>query len=395
MTKEFKNQFFATRDYILSEIRENSYNWNKFINYWSNILDDYSVDNILNLYSYNSSGRTFKTFDDWNSEEIDRRIKPKSKGIPIILNERKSYVFDIRQTYGKEYNIWHYSHYVDKPILDYYQDQVEITNDNDKSINENFYNVFYELSLKRIMNNYFTMDADEVEFIAKTMTSLFLAKSNFNIYNLPSVYEMLDDMETDDILKCMQIANKETAIIYKDFIEKADSLETVQNYIQTKVLFQYKEDEFFNNEEKETFLSGIETTTPFNLKVLTNLYDSYINRYEMSFKKQKPKVEKELEKHYQKVEKDNSNVEEEIVEEVPEIKYNTNVISSTEQLSLFTPREEELASKICDIFNSFDTKYQNTFEVHNVELQKWEHIKSKKKELNYFTYKSVSRRFWR
>lgn len=40
-----------------------------------------------------------------------------------------------------------------------------------------------------------------------------------------------------------------------------------------------------------------------------------------------------------------------------------------EQMSLFAPREEELANKICDIFNSFDTKYQNTFEVHNVELQ--------------------------
>lgn len=50
-------------------------------------------------------------------------------------------------------------------------------------------------------------------------------------------------------------------------------------------------------------------------------------------------------------------------------------------MSLFTPREEELASKICDIFNSFDTKYQNTFEVRNVELQRWDHINSKKRNL--------------
>ena len=31
MNKEFQNQFFATRDDTLNEVRENQYNWNKFI----------------------------------------------------------------------------------------------------------------------------------------------------------------------------------------------------------------------------------------------------------------------------------------------------------------------------------------------------------------------------
>ena len=42
-------------------------------------------------------------------------------------------------------------------------------------------------------------------------------------------------------------------------------------------------------------------------------------------------------------------------EELFNQKKDENIITS-EQMSLFTPREEELASKICDIFNSFDTK---------------------------------------
>ena len=100
MNKEFENDFFNIRDETLKDIQGNSYAWNRFIIYWSKILDDYSIDNVLNLYSYNSSGRVFKTFDDWNSEEIGRRIKPKSRGIPIIVNDAKIYVFDIRQTYG-------------------------------------------------------------------------------------------------------------------------------------------------------------------------------------------------------------------------------------------------------------------------------------------------------
>ena len=112
MNKEFVNDFFNIRDETLKDIQDNSYNWNRFIIYWSKILDDYSIDNVLNLYSYNSSGRVFKTFDDWNSEEIGRRIKPKSRGIPIIVNDAKIYVFDIRQTYGKEYRTWNYNHYI-------------------------------------------------------------------------------------------------------------------------------------------------------------------------------------------------------------------------------------------------------------------------------------------
>ena len=201
MNNDFFGEFLAIRDETLKNIQLDNNSWNKFITYWSKILDKYSVDNVLNLYTYNSSGRTFMTFDEWNSEEIGRRIKPKSKGIPIIINNWKGYVFDIKQTYGKEYRIWNYNHFVDKSLLEYYQDNAGISNDDNKSLYENFYDTFYEISIKQIMNNYMTMSADEVEFVAKTMTSLFLAKANFNIYNLPNSYELLEEMDSDDILK--------------------------------------------------------------------------------------------------------------------------------------------------------------------------------------------------
>ena len=376
MNNDFFGEFLTIRDETLKNVQLDNNSWNKFITYWSKILDKYSVDNVLNLYNYNSSGRTFMTFDEWNSEEIGRRIKPKSKGIPIIINNWKGYVFDIKQTYGKDYRVWNYNHFVDKSVLEYYQDKVDITNDDNKSLYENFYDTFYELSIKQIMNDYTTMTADEVEFVAKTMTSLFLSKANFNIYNLPSSYELFDEIvDTDDIFKCMQIANKETAILYNDFMEKATSLENIQNYIQTNVLFQFKDNKLLNNEEKQNFLSGIEVNTPFDNEILEKIYDNYVNRYEHTFKK---KIDKNLE-----IEK----------EEIPQIEEIKETISdnkdSVEQMSLFAPREEELANKICDIFNSFDTKYQNTFEITNVELQAWEHISSNKRNLTILLKSSL------
>ena len=54
-----------------------------------------------------------------------------------------------------------------------------------------------------------------------------------------------------------------------------------------------------------------------------------------------------------------------------------------EQLSLFTTREQELADVIVDMFNkcSKDTIWENSFSSTNIELKKWDHIKSNKRNL--------------
>ena len=61
-----------------------------------------------------------------------------------------------------------------------------------------------------------------------------------------------------------------------------------------------------------------------------------------------------------------------------------NIVSTTNnssQLSLFIPKEQELADRIVDEFNALDTKYKGTFYVSSIELEKWDHIKSKKRNL--------------
>ena len=369
MSKDFLNEFISTRDDTLAEIKTSSYNWNKFIAYWANILDRYSIDNVLNLYSYNSNGKTFMTFDEWNSEQIARRIKPKSKGIPILVDNKKIYVFDIKQTYGRDYNKWNYSHYIDNAILKYYQTELDVKNDNSKNFNEKFYDVIYKKSFLKIVDNYKDTTAEEVEFIAKTMTSLFLSKSNFNIYTLPNVYKELNLMENEDILKCMQISNRETTILYNDFKSKANDLENIQNYIQTRILFLLKENGRIEEKTKQDIISVVDNNSIFNYEILENIYDNYYNKYEKSFsKKNEPFKQKNIDEN-------KLVIDETLIEEQTSDNFN-------EQLSLFIPREKELANKICDIFNSFDTKYKNTFEVHNVELQRWEHIKSKKRNLS-------------
>ncbi len=55
---------------------------------------------------------------------------------------------------------------------------------------------------------------------------------------------------------------------------------------------------------------------------------------------------------------------------------------SSSQLSLFLSREQELADTFNDLFNSFDTKWKDTFYIKDIELKKWNHIKSKKRNLS-------------
>ena len=372
MNKKFEEDFIETRDESLNNALDNKINWNKFLNYWSKILDSYSVDNILNLYSYNSYGKIFHTFDEWNNDEIDRRIKPKSKGIPILIDDKKVYVFDIKQTYGKEYNQWNYNHLIDLETLSYYQDKYQVLNDSEININDNFYNVFYEISKSQLNNDYFSLNNNEVEFIANTMTSLFLSKINFNIYNYDHSFEYTKELDEDDILKCMQVVNKETAIIYKDFMKNAIALERIHSNIKDTIIQQYKDNEFMPNSDREGYLQTIEKNTGYDYDLIDGIYNNLLSKYSYI----KPKklymrfnTEKEVEQF----------VDDKVEVEEKEPKQYKN--SDNEQLSLFESREETLANKICDIFNSFDTKYRNTFSVRKVELQRWEHISSKKRNL--------------
>lgn len=419
MQKEFIADFFKTRDDILSDIRHNIFSWNKFIIFWSKILDNYSVDNIFNLFSYNPNGTIFYTFDDWNSDNIGRRIKPKSKGIPILINEQKTYVFDIKQTYGRDYKKWNYYHSIDNELLLYYQFKNNISNNNNISVTENFYNTFKEISINSISNNYNNLKDGEVEFISRMMTSLFLFKINFNIYNLPNSYDSNKNMSDEDILKCMQIANKETSIIYNDFILNVERLSKVQEEFKKLIIEQHKFNKYISNSDIENMLTYISANTGYNYELLSNIYQNIFNKYLYINKNKnsgKLNFSKELQKEHSLNDIDNKDATtfdddqelnndefDELEDEHFDNMYGLNVdledeyefenantkVYESEQLSLFTSRENELASKICDIFNSFDTKYQNTFKIHNVELQRWEHIKSKKRNLSIILSSSL------
>ena len=355
MNNDFNKEFIKIRNNVLFDVIKDKSNWDNFLIYWSNLFENYSVDSILNFYFYNSTGTTFFTFDEWNSENIGRRIKPKSKGIPINYNGYKVYFFDIKQTYGKEFKKWKYNHYVDQEILDYYEHIID-KGEKKKSIDKDFYELFNSIIKNNVESNY-NLDKSEVEFVVETMTSLFLYKTNFNIHELSKSFDKIIDLPSEEVLKCMQIVNKETTTIYREFQLLVSNLSNVKDEIKEIVLSNNKIDNYDYELDKE-YLIEISERNDLNTKLVNDIYNSFLNKY----------------KHI------NFSFQNNVVSENVKMPIKEDNID-TKQLSLFEPREETLASKICDIFNSFDTKYRNTFEIANVELQRWEHISSKKRNL--------------
>ncbi len=362
MNEKFKKEYLNIRDDTIIDVLENEYNWNNFINYWSNQIEKYSVDNILNLYSYNPYGKTFLTFDEWNSDIVDRRIKPKSKGIPILKDGYKVYVFDIKQTYGKDFNLWKYNHLINDSLLAYFK--------NEYNINENisFYEMFKILSKDKINNNYNNIDAKGVELITSTMSLLLLSKLNFNNYNeCKETFSLTSNYEKNDFLMYLQIINKEVFDVFETVKDRAIKIDKVQDKLRNIVLEEYKNNNFISNIDLQNILELTEHESGLKYEDIKNIYDGLIVKYSYINKKQISLTEKIITKK----------------EDDIQIESHSNKKISTEkgQLSLFTPEYEELANKICNIFNSFDTKYKNSFVIDNVELEKWEHISSKKRNL--------------
>lgn len=73
-----------------------------------------------------------------------------------------------------------------------------------------------------------------------------------------------------------------------------------------------------------------------------------------------------------------------VIKEKAPTEKNVNTITPNEvnQLSLFASREQELAERLLDILNSFDTKWKGNLELSSVEVKKWDHVKSKKRNLS-------------
>lgn len=115
--EEIKTSVPMLKSYIVSGIVP----YKKFLNVCSNTYG-YSFENQLMIFKYKPYASFCATFDDW-TKLYDRHINNRSKGIPILINEKLEYVFDVTNTTKR------YPHQNDEP------DRWQLTADNIGEVN--------------------------------------------------------------------------------------------------------------------------------------------------------------------------------------------------------------------------------------------------------------------
>lgn len=387
MNQKFLDEYSLTVNETLEDVIKEE-NWSDFLVFWGNLTENYSIENILNLFSYNPHGSVFYTFDEWNNSTIDRRIKRSSKGIPILKNGFKTYVFDIKQTYQpktstQSFMLWYNHHKVDNLLIDYYENITDYKTPSNDSNTFRLYFLFLNQYKKHIANNY-QLNSKESEFVYSSLAELLIVKCNFKLSNIPIFsHRIIRDLSQDSLMKCMQIINKEAFSLFNEVKDNINDLEFIYKNLRpllknedTQLLFKNK-------------LEELELNTKIDIEFINQLWNNLTSVSSSQIKKTEKLIDIVEQENIdtQALENDDNTsrkIEEsndEIVSNLEKVEYFSNK-DEMGQLSLFESSEDILSRKICEIFNGFETIYQNTFEIESIELKRWEHIKSKEKNLS-------------
>ena len=247
--EEFLKDYNTKLQDLLFNLKQDSKSFNNFLNFWADNLGNQSFNNLMMLFSYRPNGRIFATFDEWNSDKINRRIKPKSKGIPILKNDRVIHVFELSQTYGKKYSIWSNNREHDRQLVESYN---KIYNKN--TVDLEIYSIIQNAITKNLIDDYYDLSDDDIKVISHGVATIVCmrAKYKVSVENKNFLYSLSFNMPNKQILKCYQIINRESinqySVLYSALIDfiKNDTIKVKNNQINNNKLSDDNVDKYVN-----------------------------------------------------------------------------------------------------------------------------------------------------
>lgn len=179
--EDFNKTIKLGKHKIISDVSQ----WQKWLEFAANTYK-YDMDNSISVYIQKPDAFMIADFKTWNN--LGRRIHRGQKGSYIKLNNTINYVFDIKQTYGKELDRWHVGDVYG--LTEYTNAKYDLNN---KSFDE------YLSS----MMSYLTKDEQNVEALylsAKYMVSRRLGvASNFD--TLIQSYDLISNADKEILLE--------------------------------------------------------------------------------------------------------------------------------------------------------------------------------------------------
>lgn len=301
MSSKFEEEYELMRDETLNNISNDKNEWYKFLNFWSNNVVQYSINNLLNIYSANPTGTIFATYEEWNSPSISRMIKPKHTGIAIKKDGNKVHVFELSQTYGKSFYLWKYNHQVDEELINYYSRPIRVDNSS-----KSLHTILLSKTGTYINNQYEdSLTKDEKDFINDTISNIIMAKLHFNITDTyEETYNKLNSFDFNNKLKCLHLINREATNMYNEIKKDISNLSLAKDKISKLVVDEY-EKEPLTNSDLQSVLEVYEIDSGIDYEYIKTIYDnvkeSYRDFYEI-------KPEEEITEEYEIITEEEKNL---------------------------------------------------------------------------------------
>ena len=240
---------------VIRNIIENQNNFNNYIKYASNLYKQ-DLDTVFTLFDNDPKGTYYGTFENWNG--IERRIKKGEHGILTYKNNRKVYLFDIRQTYGKSITMWKYDNLktenVIKGLYNHYGINEEVPVNKNKVL---FFRAVYKIAENELKKQNYDLNYNDEGIIANLTAQLVLTKCNYNVQSYSSL-QMMYSTSVDDLSYLFDISHQ----LFQDIMPQVIRIEKVAEKVKPKEVEkdkenskeQYVQASLFNfEEEKEEY----------------------------------------------------------------------------------------------------------------------------------------------
>lgn len=175
---------------VLADAMSSSGEWEAFLRFWSRQYK-YSFSNVLEIYEKDQAGTAFATIKQWNN--LGRLVNAGTKGIPIIKNDLRQHVFDIRNTFGNDVTIWHFDHGREEAAADLLVEALGIALPETETGTDRIYMALSAFAMERLPNvtgmENQPYSIDEILFMKDTAIELTLQRCGYPpfIYGNPEV----------------------------------------------------------------------------------------------------------------------------------------------------------------------------------------------------------------
>ncbi len=230
---------------IVAQVIESPEQWLAFLKFWARQYK-YSLGNVLEIYKADQVGTAFATIKQWNS--LGRLIKTGSKGIPIIKNDKRQHVFDIRNTLGNSVDIWRFNPDIELEMSKIFTEKMNLKVPETELGRDQLRLALTAFAMQRLPNvtglENQSLTVEQIQFMKDTAIQLVLLRCEYSQDHIGEI-KILNELEIDHALEMMETIHSIASEAIHQVVKASKEAE------------KYREQSFEGREKKQLTLMNL------------------------------------------------------------------------------------------------------------------------------------------